>query len=415
MSALREFKRWTKGEYVQLALFNVHYSANLGDGILSHCLAKEVETRNPDVQVRICDLAGRTSVGAGVARRKAVNAVLAKLPFNARRMVFSVLLGREVDRRLRPVWRRVLEEADVAVLGGGNLLSDIDLNFPLKIAGMGQELAFAGTPWAIYGVGVANNWSARGKELFSSAYRNHPPALVTVRDQRSKQLWDSATKGTNIVDAVVCADPAVLACDHFPASSPNRGGAKVLGLNVMDPEEINLHVARGFVDEASLTSWWRQLATIAVNAGYEVRFFTNGLLQDEEYLRRLMKSLEKENLLNEKLRIADCPKNPHELVGIIASCDVLAGYRMHTHIPAFSFQKPSVALTWDDKVNRFFKSVERSAYVLDPSAELPVAAFETIRQAEREGVAPEVWQRTLQSAREQIGQMVTRLKCSSAE
>ena len=48
---------------MNIVVFLCPYSANLGDGLLSLCLAKEMEAAQPGLSVSIQDLAGRKNFG----------------------------------------------------------------------------------------------------------------------------------------------------------------------------------------------------------------------------------------------------------------------------------------------------------------------------------------------------------------
>src|SRR5476651_401495 len=107
---------------VRVALFNVKYSQNLGDGLLTECLEREL-VEGGDLQVTSLDLAGRTDYDAGVRNRRATLAILNASPAPLRRAMVRAALGPGLSRTLRPRWRRQFAEIDAVVLGGGNLLS----------------------------------------------------------------------------------------------------------------------------------------------------------------------------------------------------------------------------------------------------------------------------------------------------
>ena len=395
---------------MKIALFNVHYSPNLGDGLLSHCLARELRRGRPDVSVAVQDLAGRSSFGQGGGRRKLALAIMALLPGFARQALMSALLGREVAKRLRPMWSEALADADVAVLGGGNLMADTDLNFPLKIAGMGAEIRAADAPLGVFGVGVSRNWSRRGRELFVSALSNPEPVHFAARDERSVAILAEYLPG---VRARVCRDPAVLACDHFPPRGQREQGGRTLGLNITAPEEISLHATHGGAGQVDLLDWWRELVIKATDQGYHARLFTNGAEQDEVFLSRL-EALLGDRSANGTVQRLPRPQDPEALAGMIASFDVIAGHRMHAHIPAFSYRIPSVGLAWDQKLRNFFESVGRGAFVLDVETTSPADALATIKRAHDAGVDHEIWERTLEATRQDVDLLVQALRAALA-
>ncbi len=114
---------------MRVGVFNVKYSPNLGDGLLSECLEAELVRAIPGLSIASFDLAGRTDYGAGGRFRGAALSLLQSSPTPVRQRVASLMLGRAMQR-LAPTWRERLADVDVAVTGGGNLFSDADLNFP---------------------------------------------------------------------------------------------------------------------------------------------------------------------------------------------------------------------------------------------------------------------------------------------
>ncbi len=137
-----------------------------------------------------------------------------------RQIIVAFILGRQLRRAIRPRWRRALKGIDGILIGGGNLISDIDLNFPLKIEALSLELKEMGIPVGLMAVGVADNWTPWGERLFRAAFSQLELAAVFVRDAKSKEIWERRMKQDDFPAAVVCPDPAVL------AFSPLAGVAK---------------------------------------------------------------------------------------------------------------------------------------------------------------------------------------------
>jgi len=87
---------------MKIALLNVKFSPNLGDGLLSECLERELAFALPGVDVIAIDLAGRAHYrGHGPSRRGRVIALLEALPRWARRYAVRVALALLVQLRLR--------------------------------------------------------------------------------------------------------------------------------------------------------------------------------------------------------------------------------------------------------------------------------------------------------------------------
>src|SRR6056297_2960110 len=129
--------------------FGLCYSPNLGDGVIADCLAYGLRARRPGVEVTHVDLSGRRDFGHVTIRgRRLLLAVLHVLPRALRLPLAERKLNRIVDG-VAPEWRAAAA-ADLAVIGGGQVLSDSSLNFPVKIGRAARMIAEAGTPVAVH-------------------------------------------------------------------------------------------------------------------------------------------------------------------------------------------------------------------------------------------------------------------------
>jgi hypothetical protein len=233
---------------MKIALLNVKFSPNLGDGLLSECLERELAFALPGVEVVAIDLAGRAHYrGHGPSRRGRVIALLEALPRWARRHAVRVALAVLVQIRLRRHVRDRLAGVDVVVVGGGNLLSDSDLNFPMKLAGALGEVARAKLPVAVHAVGVNRRWSRTGHQLFVRALGDAPLIVASVRDPRSQQAWRDLLEPHGLPPAGLAGDPGLLARHHFDPPPRDHAGATagpvVVGLCVTSPLAVRYHAS----------------------------------------------------------------------------------------------------------------------------------------------------------------------------
>src|SRR5271156_2607949 len=116
----------------KLCIFNVKYSENLGDGLLSECLEAALARELPDIQIVTFDLSGRNSYGSrSLPARSIILGLLQSLPPPIRRTLVQLHLGPK-SHRLSESWLPSVRSAGAVVIGGGHLFQDTDLNFPLK-------------------------------------------------------------------------------------------------------------------------------------------------------------------------------------------------------------------------------------------------------------------------------------------
>lgn len=366
-----------------IAVANVKFSPNLGDGLLAECL--EAELRRGGAETLAIDIAGREAFGEGLRNRRAILSLLELAPGPIRQAGVGAALGMIVKRRLRPKWRERLASADALVLGGGNLLADADLNFPTKIDGVLGEAAAAGLPIGIYGVGVSNNWSKRGQALFERAMTAGRLTHVAVRDPLSKEIWDHRLGKAGVAPAQVAPDPAVLAARHFPKVAKLPGRIRV-GLGVTNPLALRYHAADFKVRDEAFAAWMADLASAMAKAGWEVVLFTNGSPEDREYLDALAPRLCA--AAPDAISVQPAFGKPSEMAAFLSGCDLIMAHRMHACITAYAYQIPHIGFAWDRKLQSFFDSVGRADFVAS-AGEASVDEVTTLAdRALAEGIEP---------------------------
>lgn len=347
-----------------IALLNVKYSPNLGDGLLSECLERELARALPGCKARSIDLAGRSAYPVAPGRtRGAALALLERSPPRLRRFVAGAMLDALLTMRLRRHYRQSLAGADAVVLGGGNLLSDADLNFPKKIAGALEQARRLSLPVAVHGVGVSARWSTAGKRLFTQAFVEARLSSASVRDPLSRTAWQRHFADRAVAAPQLVIDPGVLASLHY-APAPASASGRRIGLCVTDPLAVRYHseAAHG----ADLDAWYPASLRSLVEAGFEIVLFTNGSPEDRDYLNARF---------HDWIRKARGPvtlgrsfDTPRDLATFVSGCDAIVAHRMHACIAAYSFGVPAVGLRWDVKLDSFFELSGRAKHVLDPAS-----------------------------------------------
>lgn len=368
----------------RIALLNVKYSPNLGDGLLCECLEAELAhsfaALAPGTQVFSIDLAGRTAYPAiAPSQRARMIAVLEALPDALRRRVTKLVLTALVQLRLAGHVRARLAGCDAVVLGGGNLLTDADLNFPMKIAGALRQALRLRLPVAVYGVGANRQWSQEGRRLFGRALGEARLSHATVRDARSQAAWRELLVPQGVRAAGLSGDPGLLASWHFPRP-PAPFDAPLAGLCITAPLALRYHAtdtrsaakpgakagAKAALSPEALDAWYGEAARALVAAGFRVALFTNGSPEDRDYLDRLGPAW----VLHAKgpVTMTGPFADPAEMIQFIAGCNLMVAHRMHACIAAHSFAIPTIGLRWDVKLDSFFALAGRSGYIADATA-----------------------------------------------
>lgn len=339
-----------------IRLFNVKYSPNLGDGLLSEALEHALhELGAAEEETVSVDLAARTAYGAGGTARSFVLKALSAFPDDLRQRAIRIPLHLMLRQKWLPHYEAKLGAADAVVIGGGNLLTDMDLNFPVKIAAVLKLAGARNVPVAIYGVGVSGDWSAEGLRLMRDALRKARPCYVSVRDRASQENFDRLFSEAAGTRAKLVRDPGLLVSRYV---EPGSGGNTVprVGICITSAIAVRYH-SDVQISDADLETWYARLCGALTGRGYVVDVFTNGSPEDEEFLDGLFSRLADasgERIHRKRLNV------PAELAVFASGLDLLIAHRMHALIAAYSYGVPIFALRWDRKVDAFMESVGRS-------------------------------------------------------
>ena len=381
--------------------FNVKYSPNLGDGLLSECLEHALVQHGAAADSHSIDLAARTDFGDSMAGRGAIMAFLNALPAPLRASVVQVPLMIQASRKWAPHYRRNLAEADAMVIGGGNLLADLDLNFPTKLSLALEETAAFGLPAAIYACGMSSGWSKTGLRLMRTAFQRASLRAVFLRDTASVELWNRTFAETSGLEARLVRDPGLMAADLYPAPvSGPENDRPVVGLGLMSPLAIRYHSDESIRDD-HLARWYVDLAKDLIQRGFAVHVFTNGSPEDRSFAATIEAAL---RVLGSEADLRFVTQtDPRGLCANIARFDVMVAHRMHALIAAYSYAVPMIALAWDRKVLSFMQSVDRGDWLISPDRMSAQACGGRVAAAVKEGIAPQTHRRVLMEARDDVG------------
>ena len=391
---------------MKLVLLNLKFSPNLGDGIIAECMEGVLQASHPGISIVTCDIAGRTDYGQGINRSRAfLLALLERLPAGLRRTIVASCLKPVVQLRLQRHYRRSMNGADVALLGGGQIIADSDLNFPLKIAAVAGVASDLDIPLGIFAAGVGTQCSPAGMKLFQGALSSKVFAAWR-RDKRSLQRWNDVFAPPS---GTVVNDPGLLASVIWPSGGLVQNGRATIGVGVTNPSTLNLHADRPGLDHAR----WRQLlASLSeelVQRGYKVQLFTNGARDDLSFAETVYGSVCAKLRAADEVLAAPVLHRPSELAHLIASLDGLIAHRLHACIAAYSYGVPHVGLGWDHKLESFFGSVGRQAYMLADTEPKIGDMVDLLERGLAEGISRAERLKTIDATRLQIEDLGSRL------
>ncbi len=391
---------------MKIVQFGLHYSPNVGDGIISETLGHAIAALRPGADYVTVDISGRSGFGATTVRNRALAlAVLGVLPALVRGRLVEARLTRMLDAA-EPGWRAALAGADLAVLGGGQIFSDADLNFCTKIARVATLACDTGTPLAVHAAGVSGNWSARGTELFGGLFRADLRA-VGLRDQLSVDNWVRQTNAQGPAPHLT-RDPGLLAAECYgPASAPGEA----IALCVTDPRLLHYH-ADGGVAGAGQDGhgFFRDLAQELVRRGHSVRLFCNGADEDRAALTRVAGLLNADATpAGDRITVAPPPDTPSDLAGIISGSKAVIAHRMHACIVAYSYRIPTVGLGWDRKLESFFASVGQADGFVSAGEDAISRAADAVGDRLSAGIDADTHAQVLNETRDAVSGLLSRV------
>jgi polysaccharide pyruvyl transferase WcaK-like protein len=369
----------------RILLCGVPYSANLGDGIIADCATALIKQYCPNCEVRYLDLAGRAGFGDG-KKAKLLFRLLAIVPTRLRPLAVSAAMAYWIGPRLSRQWRENIQWCDLAIIGGGQLLMDVDLNFPLKIHRLAMLLEHAGKPVSYYACGVAKDWSSSAARLFRRALSAQNVRFISVRDPYSVLALNHHLAGVPHVKPVLTPDPALYACSVYGKRPPRSGSRPILALGIISPDVVNRFLSSHARQSRSLFKTIFVEAAMGLAADFDVRLFSNGSYEDRVFLDEVWAELEHKQL---PITRDSTPTRPAELAALIKGADVLVSHRLHANIVAYSYGVPSVGLGWDAKVKEFFSLCRRDAFFLDGNCLNYPTIVQKARAAHAAGIASE--------------------------
>ena len=378
---------------MKTVIFNCKHSENLGDGLIAEALEGGIRREQPDATVVSCDLAGRTDYGHVTTHNRATKLrYLRALPPRLRRLSVATVMFPKV-RNLTMRWREELRDADLAIIGGGQLFQDDDLNFPLKVGALLRLCADMDIPVSVHGVGVSAKWSAGAQSLFRRLRKTNC-LWISVRDEDSRAAWLRHFAGDALPLPSVAPDPAML----LNTEPCHNSGA--VGVNVVHPD-ILAHHATGDGTGMASAEFYTALVDQILREGLPVTLFTNGASEDEQHLDAVMAALGER-----PVHRAPRARVPADLVALQATFAAMVGYRLHASILSYRLGVPCVGLEWDRKVQSFYSETGRSDFFVPSTGATPECVGAIVTRALHTGIDEDRLCNVIAAARDGLRQML---------
>lgn len=344
----------------EIVICTVRYSENLGDGVIGDCLEFLLKKEIKDINVVHFDMAGRSGFVSHKENSYLTRRIFYMTPRFARSILVYIAWSLKMKPRIKKIWSNSdFNEKTFLVFGGGQILSDVALNFPLKFNYIQKLASKKGMRIAVHGVGVSRKWSYIGRSLFSKSILNKSVKYISTRDSQSSSNLEKhiSLEGFHSETTV---DPAIWASEVYSLKKiiNKKKDRKIIGLGVIHPSEIHKDKVQVADIYDFMIDFWIGLVGVLNENDFHPVFFTNGSIEDEVFLKDLISRCPVDVDRNIK------PESPEELVKGISFFDAVVAYRLHANIISYALSIPNLSLVWDDKVESFANLTDRSAWCL---------------------------------------------------
>lgn len=340
----------------KIILCTAKYSDNLGDGVIADCVGY-LSASLIDAEILHLDISGRSDYAVRQDNKIPLSKKIFHLAPSYLKPLISWLGWKLIfKKRIR---QKLIEldfsSSDRLIFGGGQLLSDVAWNFPLKISYICQQAEKSKVPYSFNAIGVSNHFSFVGRFLFKRVLKSKYMVYLSVRDAGCINNLLNLDVPAEVINETV--DTGLWAKEAYSIVPPPQTCSKHrVGLGVSHPSELSMHTADG-EDNNQESKFWVSLVKEFCERNYQPVLFTNGSNDDNAYLSKVMNDLKK---AGSKVEV-ECfiPKTPKELVEKISQFDSLISHRLHANIVAHSLSIPTTALSWDRKVQSYCDLINR--------------------------------------------------------
>lgn len=332
------------------------YSSNLGDQAIHACLLHMLKRLDAGVETLSFDLSGRSAPAATpmvIPEHPRQVAPWKSKPVlrTAYLLMNAVRTALRLQRLYSGPWAQALASAQALVIGGGQLLMDDGLNFPIKVAGAAGQAQRRGIPYHFSACGVGRSWSPIARRLFGRALRGS--ASITLRDHLSAQRLQRFVPGLR---AAVTFDPAIWASAVYPAAElPEKPG--FIGLGVISCRAYNARTASERFSEAAWMDVWLELMHALQHGSRPLCLFSNGHLDDQQFAHALHARAIERGWRG--VELVPRPLQVDHLARTLRACRVVIAARLHATVLSNAFDVTSIGLLWDEKVRAYYDEISR--------------------------------------------------------
>ncbi|MBD2664225.1 putative polysaccharide pyruvyl transferase [Richelia sinica FACHB-800] len=277
---------------------------------------------------------------------------------------------------LRPLRQRILiqrlipqlKSVDAILVGGGALLSDLDLHFPQSLAAVTWVAKQLKLPLICLGCSAEGEWSPQGRKIITEFIQNCD--FIATRDS------GTASRLAEILNESVPIFGDFALIDMQKTRAPNsENEQRILAVNIMEFSNQSSKYQQQY-DQVLIQIINLWLAQKDEHAKYQVKLFTTGDIGDIARAKIILEQLPSKNVTFHLFA------NLEQLRNCLSSSYAVIATRLHSAILALAEGVPVIGLSVDTKINRFFSSLGISSYSLSALDEQVINQAITLLQHE---------------------------------
>lgn len=310
------------------------YSSNLGDRILYESTKNIFLRIYPNAEFAEMDIMLRKSIDAAIAYRDAniksrIRKWLSYIP-----TVNCFLDKRSMRKNYDSYEKIILKKYDLAVFVGGQIVKPV---FMIKVKAITELLKKYNVPVVFNAVDIGK-FNKKDVQIYTDIFENGNVTGISCRCDKNR----FAKTFPNLKKEVISTFDSALFCSEiYPVE--NNARKTEIGLGVM--------LASHF-PEKQVINFWIKIIKALDKQKKDWKLFTTGTQGDEELALKIIKLL---GLPKDK--ILPRPITLEQMTEQINSFEKILSFRLHSHIIAYSYGIPTIAISWDKKVDDFFEKI----------------------------------------------------------
>ena len=330
---------------MKIAVVSFYAVSNIGDKILTDTVCWMLKKNGHQLSVVDIDAryAFRYSGLCGKIERKIV----------------PHFIKRDTEKRINSYFASAFRGKDLILFAGGQIINMAISNCSQNIYRITKIAEQMGIPIAYNAVGMAGNAydGTKGRYL-KYALSSQNVISITARE-RIAEINQFLISKEAPCKATLVSDTAVWCSTCYNIKRDEK--ARIVGINVISEKSLTPYY-NGAIDPIEI---YVSIYKILRSIGYDCKFFTNGVPRDMLTVKEILKRLHLRTEGN--VLYPSHTMKGSSFVKLLSSMSFIVSSRLHTSICAYSLKIPTVAFSWDDKIQAFYSHISCPERCLDIS------------------------------------------------